>query len=406
MAEAYRESLTKKQEFEEKPAELYVDFVGAITRKKSIMGFPAEPKMELTSFDDALNIAKSISDFGADTLNLRYLSWDQKTLDKKIVSKASPSSILGGSKGFNQLLEFTKSNNIGFYPDVDLLYFTKTDYPFAEYFDAARNMNNQIGKLYDYKRNLLNKDTERGFSYAVNADKLQKSAASFLTSYEKMGTQGLSLSSLGNTVVSSYKKGGVSVEGWKSAEINAKIITDAAAKNSLLLDSPFLPLALSAKHIVNLPGSSDYDMTDYAVPFYQMVISGLVSYSGKAVNLAADTESAFLTALETGSGLHYTLLANSDSELIKDTRYDYLIGANASEWLPTIEAQYNRLREASVKLGGRLVSYEVLQNGVVKSGYSGGGSVIINKTSMTVSVDGKEIAPKGYLFMQGGEYID
>lgn len=60
-------------------------------------------------------------------------------------------------------------------------------------------------------------------------------------------------------------------------------------------------------------------MCDYAVPFYQMTVSGLIAYTGESINFAPDTRDAFLTALETGSGLQYSLLAHSESARTEGT---------------------------------------------------------------------------------------
>lgn len=403
MAAAYRDYLTGggAEETEEvtKPA-VYIETAGAVKRKKSVLGFPADVTMELTSFEEAQSLLAELKGAGVETLNLRFLSWNQKNIDKKMADKASPASCLGGKKGLNSLLAYTQQEGIGFYPDTDLLTFSKA-YPFAAYFDAVRNFNNQISKYYEYKLNHFSKDTDRGFWYMLSLDKLAKTSSKFLDSYKKLGIPGLSLSRIGNTVLSDTI-GKELIECWEGAERYASIVEAAAGQNQLMLESPILPLGMAASQIVGLPGGSGYDMCDYAVPFYQMTVSGLIAYTGESINFAPDTRDAFLTALETGSGLQYSLLAHSESARTKGTAYDTWIGADASSWTDTIVQQYQELCDVREKVGGRLVDYEVLDNGVVKSTFEGG-VLFINKSNEAKTAEGREIPAKGYVTAEGAQ---
>ena len=77
-----------------------------------------------------------------------------------------------------------------------------------------------------------------------------------------------------------------------------------------------------ADHVMNAPAASSYfDMTDAAVPFYQIALSGIVPYALPASNLAPSPDAMFLKAVETGAGLSNAWMYR-DPSLLKDTDYD------------------------------------------------------------------------------------
>ena len=401
MVGTYREYLQKTIPAKKQPSPaVYVDLVGVVSAKKPVLGFPMETQIAASTYSETVDTLRNLKELGVSDLNLRYLEWDSRSAARKIVNSAKPSSVLGGKNNFNELLVFCRENQIGFFPNADLIHFGKTDWAFQEYFVAARNMNNEINKYYSYKLNLFSKNTDLPIRHLLGLKKLQKTVPAFLNSYEKLGLSSLSLTAIGSLVASDYSSNDAAP--WKTAEEYKKFVEDAAKKNELLLSEPNLPLALNATHLLNLPSGSGFDMMDYTVPFYQMVVSGLVSYTGRAINLSAEPEIEFLRAIEIGGGLHYSLLYRGGSEIVKDTPYASWIGAEASSWLETIAKHYKEMKDVYNKLGSnRLISYEVVQSGVIKSDFEGGGTLLVNEGDSPSVVYGYTIEPRSYMVLGG-----
>jgi len=409
MAEAYRKFLTPggASDNKETPS-VFVDFLGAVTKKKSVLGFPMNAKLAATTYPQALEIVKSIVENGIDQLNIRYLEWDKLSIERKIINKAKPDSLLGGRNNLILLAEYAKNNNIGFYPDVDPVHFTSLKFPLQQYFNATRNMNNQINKYYPYKLNLFTQDLKKGFSYVLGYKYLAKTVEDYLSSYNKLGISSLSVSSLGSMVTSDYSRGQTIYEPWKGYSEYSRIIEDISKKvDSLLLDDPNIPNALYAAKAINVPSGSSFDMCDYSVPFYQMILSGLVPYAGEAINLTPDIRISFLNVLSSGGNLHYSLNYDSDSSIVKNTDYDSWIAADYSIWLPVIKEQYDELCGVYKKLGSqKLVSYEHMDNGLIKSGFESGGELLVNLSKTPLETNGITVEAEDYVITEGGEAID
>ena len=72
-----------------------------------------------------------------------------------------------------------------------------------------------------------------------------------------------------------------------------------------------------ASKIKNIPTThSGYKITDYAVPFYQIVISGSIPYTTHSINQSGDIEKAFLNAVEIGAQLQCTWIFENVKNII------------------------------------------------------------------------------------------
>ena len=300
-----------------------------------------------------------------DNISLRFLEWDSLSVKGKIVNKAKPEAKLGGKKKLLSLADYAAKNGIDFYPFVDLTHFSKTSYIFQQYFDATKNMNLEVNRYFPYKLNIHNMDTDRTSWFVLNYKKLEKTSASFLKSYQNLRIDGLALGDVATTVTSDYSRKNNIIEPWQGALKYTEIIKAYGKNNKLLLDAPIFPNAVYAEKIVNLPESSNFDMLDYGVPFYQMVISGAVSYTGKSVNLSENPTKAVLSSLKVGGDLHYSLTKHSESDIVKNTLYNDWIGTDSAKWIPTIKKQYKELKLAYKELGSKkLVDFYYRQIGI------------------------------------------
>jgi len=77
-----------------------------------------------------------------------------------------------------------------------------------------------------------------------------------------------------------------------------------------------------AKAIVNVPlTSSANDMEYMHIPFYQMIVHGLISYGGIPINLSEDSGKYYLQSIEYGANLSATLITRENS-LLTNTDYE------------------------------------------------------------------------------------
>ncbi len=148
--------------------------------------------------------------------------------------------------------------------------------------------------------------------------------------------------------------------------------------------------------------SSRFDVADEEIPFYPMVLHGLIPYAGPAINLASDVRGAILRTVEYGASPAFTWAAAEVSDL-KETDFDNLFSAPYQPWL----AEAARLsRRLSAELGGAassaMVGHARLGDGVFETVYAEGTRVLVNYNRDARSIRGVSVPGKDWVVIPGG----
>ena len=78
--------------------------------------------------------------------------------------------------------------------------------------------------------------------------------------------------------------------------------------------------------------SSNFDLFDYDIPFYEIVIHGYLPYTTKAVNASANADDTIMLALLTATPVHYDMMY-ADPNDFTDSDYETLFYSNYKGWL-------------------------------------------------------------------------
>ncbi len=407
MANEYRDYLKTNLKFESRPKKDYVpvflDIYGSVLVSDNFLGFPITVNKSLTDCDETQDIISELRDSGIDDIKVRYKGVTKAGLyNKKVPTKFKAARSIGGNNGFKDLLSFAKKNGTEIYPDFDFIYFKKNGNSIFQPNNVIQDVRHKNGIFYDYDISSGVAKKSDGVKYALKPERVQKAVNSFLKSYKKLEGGGLSLSTLGNNMFSDYGKDiCLSYETQAKFEAVLKNISDS--KVSTMLEAPYIYAAPYADCIIAAPGdSSNYDIEDKTVPFYQLTLHGLVSYSVPSMNFAADSKTAVLKAIETGSSVMYSLSAADYAEIIKDG-YDELSCIYAEDWLFEIAESgkkvYSALKDVS---SSEIIGHNEILHNVFKTKYGNGIVVYVNYNENDVIADGLTVKAMDF-YVFGGE---
>lgn len=405
MASLYREMLTKENGVTSKTQSdtvpLYLDLYGNAKIKDNILGFPVTVNKALTSFKEAQEILSRLADNQVDSIRVRYLGIDSSGITNvKTPTSFKPTGGMGGKKGFSDLTDFAERKNIKIYPDNDFLFFKKAPFSVLKQLDAAKDVCNKTAKFYEYTiSNGKSASTDR---YVLKPDKVRRAAEKYLKSYQKTGNKYISMSTLGSFIYSDFSDD--ICLSCKTIDIFTEIMEKYASEEySLMLKAPNDYALPYADAIVSAPVcSSGFDIEDETVPFYQMVMHGLVSYSVPAVNLS-DSDTAVLKAIETGSSLMYALSAADYSVLVNDN-YDELYSITAENWMDEIYENYKTVKVALADASDKtMVLHEKVQTGVYRTVYEDGTQIFVNYNEASVEISDNIIDGLSYKIVKAGE---
>ncbi|WP_124100439.1 DUF5696 domain-containing protein [Ruminococcus sp. Marseille-P6503] len=393
-AEVYRNYLINNkglaQRTEADSSDLYIDFFGGVLKQTSIVGIPFMLKTEITGFSQAQQIVDKFKENGVSDIVVNYNDWTNASIKNNISTKVKPSGTLGGTSDFNS---FIASENVDVFPSMNNIQMDSGSWGYMTFTNTAIRVSNAYSRQSTYSPAFG--VPESGVAPALLApNSYVKVFEQMVESYQDKELDKIGFGDYSTKLVSDFSSKNSSsrndtmntiVNGYKSAsESVGAILCDGA--NAYVL--PY------ASQITNVPVySSGFNLTDYDIPFYQMVIHGYVPYSTKPINASSNTGETFMLALAAGSGMHYDMVYEDAAEL-KDTEYDDLYYSNYEGWLDMAAKQSNLASQILSGVSDMTISnYEISDDGnVITTTYSKDGSNVVIEVDMsagTASVDGQ-----------------
>lgn len=395
-AEVYRNYLIENKGFASKVNEdktdFYVDLFGGVMKTKSIVGVPVSLKTEITGFSQASEIVKKLKDSGVENIVANYNDWTNESIKKEVSTEVEPSGTLGGDDDF---FDFVNNSGIQVYPSMNNFQMDSGRLGYMTLTSTAIRISNAYSRQSSYSPAFG--VAEKGVSPALVSPSVYTKIFDEMTeSYKDNELKTIGFGDFSTKLVSDHSKKDpygrektmeTVVAGYKKAsEEVGSVLADGA--NAYVL--PYV------SHITNVPVySSGYNVTDFDIPFYQMVIHGYVPYSAKPINASSSSDDAFLLALAAGSGIHYDM-TYEESSVLKDTKYDHLYYSNYEGWLDAAAAQYKAADEILSGVSGMTISkYEISDDqNTITTTYTKDSKnvvIVIDKSAGTATVDGKVV---------------
>ena len=392
IAARYRQYLTEdagvSPKAEPDSSALYVDLYGGCMKRRNVLGFPVSMKTAMTSYDEMREILGALKAAGADDLVVTLNRWTDAGISGKVDYRAKPSGTLGGRSDFKALTGYMAENGIAWYPAVsNTAYYSGEGY--WSLTDTAVRVSGSFARIVDYER-------AYGVPYGTKKTMSLLSPAVFprlydslLQNYRAAGMTSVSIGALSSALYGDYGK-----QSGTTRDEAMGFVADSLGKlrdglGSVLSKDPNAYVLPATDCITDLPlSSSGFNLFDGDIPLVQTVLHGLIPYASKAVNGSADAERLVLTALASGSNLHFDLLAAETAEL-KDTDFDIFYYANAGGWTENA-AQYDRFARDILRAvsDAHIIRWE-RDGDIIRTAYSNGVHTEVSLAEGSVSLNGQ-----------------
>ncbi len=406
MAHRYQEYLVEKKELtplDTNNPPFLLDIIGSFPRQEIVMGVPRNMPYPATTFEDAKNIFDELTSEGIENIYLRYRGWLQGGLAHYYPRKATVEKVLGSEDEFKDLIRHIQANEGAIYPDVGFLnvYRERLFDGFSSTKDAARRLNRLPADIFDFNIATFAGEVANS-GYIVSPRVLNNLVSSFMNDFDKYGSEAISLNQMGQQLNSDFRRSaGDMIDRQQAAEIISNQLASISQEKNILIEGGNSYTLPYASIIVNMPlEDSGYDIVDQRIPFYQMVVSGYVNYAGDSRNLVSDRKYYSLLSLETGALPYYTLAA-AKSEVVKGTKYAELYSFNFEQWRDEIIDYYYEMYPIYRQIHGqKFLQHQILDDGVTKSTYENGLSIIVNYNSHPMEYDGIVIGANDYCLLE------
>ncbi|MBQ9374745.1 MAG: hypothetical protein IJU04_00195 [Ruminococcus sp.] len=396
-AEVYRNYLIDEKGLTSKITDdktnFYIDLFGGVMKTKSIIGVPVSLKTDITGYSEAAKIVDKLENKGVENIVANYNDWTNYSIKHKVSTEVNPSGTLGDDDEF---FDFVNDKEIEVYPSMNNFTMDSSRLGYMTLTNTAIRISSAYSRQSKYSPAFG--VALKGVSPAlVDPATYPKIFDEMIESYKENDIKNIGFGDFAFKLVSDHSKSdpysrektmNTIVKGYKKAQ---KEVGSVIAESANAYVLPYV------SHVTNVPVySSGYNITDYDIPFYQMVIHGYVPYSTKAINASSDIDETFMLALAAGSGIHYDMTYKPASKL-KDTDYDHLCYSNYKGWIEPAAEHYKASAEVLSDVAGMTISkYEISDdNNTITTTYTDGSKeveIVIDKAAATATVDGKEIS--------------
>lgn len=384
-----------------------LSLIGAIDYDSSVLGIPVKRIKALTSYGQAEEILDMLKKAGIPDISMKYISWANGGARNKTFSDADLISQLGGSKNFKNLLEFSRENDIGIYPEANFLYISKNRLfdSFIAKRDNARLTTTDYAYAFDFS--LITK--KRNFAtrmFIVRPAGYHGIITDFANDYKKFGNPFLSIGSMGTDLNSDFDDENLCLREEAREIISEELDFLEQSGIRISSDGANAYTLKYLEYVNNMPmASSEYYITDKSIPFFQIVLHGILPYSNTPANFADDYRDSILKSLETGASPSFEWTYTENYE-IKRTDYNYY-NAYYKPWLEDAVLAYKNLNDAFKTIQkSKITEHEELSEKVFRTSFENGDSIYVNYNGSSVVTGDITIGAKDYKIVKGGNAIE
>lgn len=395
MAKKYQEYLFQYDNLDRKnnkPA-FNIEVAGAYDTYASFLGIPYTKVKSLTTYKELEEISEALKNKGIDNINIRYNGWSNDgVLNINRVKDVKPLSVLGGKKELNNLLSYTGNNNFDLYLDIDLLQFRK-----GSASDTVRDPFERITKKYHYLRSVYTHDTKTDEIRLLSMNSLLDNYDRISNSIDNIEVNNISLSNLGDYLYSNYSENNY-VSRTESANQIVELLQKFNKKDyKVSIDGGNAFTLPYINRVNNVPiASSNYDIFNDSIPFYQIVLHGKVTMSGETILQSSEPINSYLKAVETGIELSYSCIYESSDVLI-GTRYDSLYSSTYTHWLDNATNQHLKYYDLQKRICDKsIIEHGKISDNVYFSVFENGLKVIVNYSNTDIEYNGAVIPKKDF----------
>lgn len=347
----------------------------------------------MTDFSQVQEILSRLEERGVTDKKITLRSW---TEDEDNYAYWGPARQLGGTGGLKALDRYVEEH-----PGNEV-YLENT-------FIGATSDTKGIAEDKDIVYNGLNVEVSLQYfngtvEYLMNPATAARRSSDLLARLEKYGRLGVAYREIGKYVYPDFNENAPYTKSQTMEQWRAMMDATAAAGRKVASNGANDYVYGSTDYLYGMREDSyGLSITDYAVPFLQMVVSGCIPYSTQgAGNLSYDLQTQKLKWAEYGA-IPYFYLTYESALNLRDTDYSTLFSSTYADWEDAVVETYLEFREnLSCIYGEQMVSHEYLTDDLVRVEYGNGVAVYVNYGGEEASVGGVKVPAKSYMAVEGG----
>ncbi len=394
---AYRDYLIREKGVQpiaasDRPLPLQLHLLGTDTAK----GFLWNSPLPLTTTDQATEIVRNLSSLGVESMDIVYSGW-QRGGFSSFGGYFPVGRKTGGNEGMRSFIDFAHSKGYSVTLDARAYTFNSNGKDgFRRSRDALRDLGSDI---IDFSARDGIKRT------IVSPVFVKKTFEDDLPDLKSLGADGLLFGNGIGTMLNTDYNENYPVTREQSKQIQLDIFAETKKEfgSVQVLGGNFYTLPY-VSHIHEMPDDYSYDLfVDEKVPFAEIAVHGLATYSLKYANINESSIDNFLRSIEYGAEPAFVATYEPSRKLLKSMSLQYFYSTYYKDWLVEMVSQYERYNQAVEDVRHRFITgHRKLAEGVYETMYSNGKRIVVNYNGQPYKKDGVSVKPQDFAIVQGG----
>lgn len=373
---------------------LYVDLYGGAVKERSVMGLPLKLETPATTYEQAKYIIEELKNRGVDNMVVAYNDFNKAGLTDRISNSVDYAKSLGGKSAFKALQDYCVTAGITLAPNVDLTEFERSGNGCSRTGASVIGVTKAYATQGEYEIAFGTPHDTRPNWFILTPAYYNKIYGEVVSSYSKEGIGAISVGNGTSLLYSDYS-------GSSNKKTSRQQAVENLKKSYEIINNSGIKFAASACNdyalkyvdsIRNIPlYSSGFDLSDYDIPFYQIVVHGYIPYTSKARNASASADELFMLSVVTGTPLHYDFMYESPNELT-DCKYEKLFYTHYEGWLDIAAEEYKFFNENIAGVSGSpITDHKFLSSRVIECTFENGTVITADIDNYTLKINGTEV---------------
>ncbi|WP_248926832.1 DUF5696 domain-containing protein [Paenibacillus hamazuiensis] len=396
MASRYREYLMKEKGLKRlqttgSKLPMFVDIIGADLKK----GLLWDNYIKATTTSEAMEMIKRLYGLGIEKMNIGYLGWQTNgyssfgglfPVDKR----------LGGNEGMKQFIQFAHSLQFPVYLGANYTLNNNDGDGFNERYDGLRNLAGQVLDFPSYS----NGDMVTLVSPKFTEKVIEKD----LAEYKSLGADGIYYEDgIGRFLNSDFNDDYLSTRTETMNTYRNILKKTAKTLGGVRAERPNFYQIGELQHMHRMEDDYSYDLfVDRPIPFAQIALHGLITYTSEWANMRDQYRGEFLRSIEYGSHPSF-IFTSAESREMKGAYWIWYYSLNYRDWETTAVEEYQRYNQALGDVQSKfIVGHRTLAPKVNETTYEGGKKIIVNYDTVPYSAGGITVPAQDFIVIPGG----
>lgn len=397
VAKRYQRYLVEEKgltKVENEEAPLYLDLYGGTVKEQSVVGFPVKLETAATTYEEAKQILQELNALGVDKMIVTYEDFNAAGITSRISNSVDYSGTLGGKNKWNELKSYCEASGIMLAPSFDLMEYERSGNGYTKTGASAIAITKAYATQGVYELAFGTPHDTRSSWYILSPYFFERVYGEVVTSCQKEGMKAISVADgtnklysdfTGNTTRNTSRQQAVNnlIKGYEMINQSGMTFVSGAANDYAL---PYVD------YLKDVPlYSSNFDVYDYDIPFYEIVIHGYIPYTTKAKNASSSADEMFVYSVATGTPLHYEVMFEDPNEFT-DCSYDELFYTYYKGWLQDISTEYKFMQQYVLPLTDETIeNFEIVNVDAYRTTFSDGTVVEVDLSTLQICINGTEV---------------